>query len=394
MNKGDLVRPNQAKRICVVTSSYGPSIARLYEGLSTLKNNNGNTKYEFHPVYVRFKDVAEPAFGYPINYPYKTYDLAVTGTLESIRRIPLFMKMAKEIKKVIKHHDIGLIHAHWAIPAGFLACLVSRQIPVITTLRGSDIKKFGKRRFFQYPIKYALKHSAQIIALSNDLKTEAIQLGACENKIQVIPNGVDIAKFKPASNYKIRAELNLPDEFLILFAGDLIKLKGVDKLIKVSAKLMRALPHQLIILGDGPERARLEQLASNLESENVFFIGRVQHQDVPLYMNAVDVLVLPSESEGLPKCVQEAMACGTPVIATSVGGTPEIITDGVNGFLVNSEAELEERLRLLISNPELFSKMGANAREFATHYLSIDKVVKQTEELYQTVIKQYSLRSS
>ena len=382
---GERKQKNNKMKICVVTTSFTQGIINLINFLSS--------KYEFHVIYVMFpssvedvKLISKSCNLHAIRYPYKTYSLAETGAFQSLAFTPLFVNMLVQIRRVIKRYNIDLIQAHWAIPAGFLACLVSAQIPVITTLRGSDINKFGKRQVFKYPAKYALKRATKIIALSNDLKEEAIKLGARDDKIWVIPGGVDTDKFKPQNKNEARVKLQLPEELLILFVGVLTKNKRIDRLIRVTAKLSRDFNLQVLILGDGPERANLENLARYLGLENIIFKGWVSPNDMPLYMAASDVLVLPSESEGLPGCVQEAMACGISIVASNVGGLPDLITNGVNGYLVDNEAEMEERLRLLMSSPELRNKMGANAREFARQNLSIDKVVNQTEELYAAIL--------
>ena len=296
--------------------------------------------------------------------------------------------MLREIRKVVKNGNINLVNAHWAIPSGFLASLCCRKLPLITTIRGTDIKKLGGKRFFKYPVKYALMRSAKIIAVSSDLKQNAINLGAREENIHIIPRGIDLNEFKPRDKQAIRAKFNLPNGFLFLFAGDLIKLKRVDRLIRVTAKLSRDFNLHVLTVGNGPERANLENLAKSLGLENILFIGRAPYDNMPFYMAASDILVLPSESEGLPGCVQEAMACGTPVVASNVGGLADLITNGENGYLVDNEAEMEERLRLLMSSPELVQTMGANALEFARQNLSLDMVVKKTEELYASVLKQ------
>ena len=166
----------------------------------------------------------------------------------------------------------------------------------------------------------------------------------------------------------------------------LTKLKRVDKLIGVSARLSRDFSFHLLIVGDGSQGKNLENLARDVGLKNMLFVGTAPYNDVPFYMAASDVLVLPSESEGLPDCVQQAMACGVPIVASNVGGLPEIITNGVNGYLVNSEVEMEMRLKSLMSSPGLVATMERSAMEFARDNLSLDSVVKQTEDLYASLI--------
>ncbi len=297
--------------------------------------------------------------------------------------------MLIEIRRVIRAYSIDIVHAHWAVPSGFLACLVCRKTPVVITLRGSDVNMFGKRHLFQQSVKYTFQHSTKMVALANDLREVAIALGADGSKIEVIPSGIDTNLFKPIDKKTTRTILGMKNCFQIIFAGNLISLKRVDMIIRVCSRLFHHYPHiYLTIVGEGPERVNLEQLVRDRDFENLQFTGRIAYDKMPLYIGASDVLVLPSKSEGLPNCVQEAMACGVPVIATNVGGLPELIEDGINGYLVDSEDELQTYLEKLIKYPELTVSMGVNALKFARRNLRLDVVVEQTEKLYNSVLKQ------
>lgn len=373
------------KRLCVVTTGFDEAI---YDCVRILA-----TRYETHVVYLTYPhskeyvdSISKLCYFHPVRYPSKLIFLAELSSFRSLTLLPSFIDMFMKIRGVVKEYNINLIHAYWSIPCGFLASLAGSKIPLITTLMGLDAKVQRKQLMFQLLVKCALKKSTTVIARSNQLKKEAIELGAKENKVHVIPGGVDLSKFKPRDKRVARAKLHLPDEFVILFVGNLIKLKGVDRLIKVSARLSRDFDFHFLIVGDGPERANLERLAKDLGLKNIVFIGIIPHDDVPFYMAASDILILPSETEGLPGCVQEAMACGIPVVASNVGGLPDLITNGVTGYLANGEVEMEGYLRQMMSSPELVSLMGTNALDFARQSLSLDKVVEQVEKLYASVL--------
>jgi teichuronic acid biosynthesis glycosyltransferase TuaC len=373
------------KRLCVVTTGFGPAI---YDCVRILA-----TRYEIHVVYLTYPQnkeyvtsISKLCYLHPIKYPSKTVFLAELSSLEALTLLPSFTEMFMKIRRVVKEHSIDLIHAYWSIPCGFLASLAAGKTPLITSLMGLDAKVQRKQMMFQPLVKYALKKSTIIITRSNQLKKEAIELGAQENKIHVVPRGVDLSKFTPRDKHVARAKLHLPNKFVILFVGNLIKLKGADRLIQVSARLSRDFDFYLLIVGDGPERANFERLAEELGLKNIVFTGMVPHDDVPFYMAASDVLVLASESEGLPGCVQEAMACGIPIVASNVGGLPDIITNGATGYLSSGEEEMEEQLKRLMSSPELCSLMGTNALNFARQTLSLDKVVEQLEKLYASLL--------
>ena|GEM_PF-887516 len=376
-------------KICAVTASFprydctesGIFVYNLIIGISK--------KHEVHVIYpANLKmppDNSEPFYRHEIPYPFKTRPLAQVHGLELINVLPLLISMAREIRRVKRKYNIDLLHAFWTIPCGFASSFCCGDIPLLTTLEGSDIKVFGRELISKPPIKRALKQSRKIIALSNELKREAIELGAREDKIHVIPDGVDTSKFKPGDKHVLRAELHLPEGFLVLFVGYLYKLKRVDRLIKASANLSKDFEFHVVIAGDGPERQNLERLAESLGLKTILFKGSVAHEDMPSYMAASDVLVLPSETEGLPTCVQEAMACGIPVVASNVGGLPDLITNEITGYLANDEIELEGHLRRIMSSPESVSLMGTNALNFARKNLSLDSVVERIEEVYASV---------
>lgn len=385
------MKTSDRKKICVVTSSFprheSDYAGKFIDGLLGALSK----RYEIHVVYpsnMKTPQInSEPFYRHQVPYPFQAYPMSQVHGLDYINTIRLSLNMLAEIRAVVHKHDIDLIHAYWAIPSGFIASFCCGRRPLVITLPGSDIKIFGKKRIFKYPIKNALKKAAKIVTRSNELKQEAFKLGAEEQKISIIPAGVDTNKFKPMDKQSLRAKLGLPDGFLMLFAGNLIKIKRVDRLIDICASLNKDCDCYLVIAGRGSEEENLKKLVRELNLRNVLFKGEIPHEDMPLYMVASDVLVLASESEGLPGCVQEAMASGIPVVTSSVGGLPEFITDGINGYLTHNEAEMEERLRLLMTSPHLVATMGANALEFARQNLSFDVVVERTEELYASLIK-------
>lgn len=373
-------------KICFVTTSFGEEILDLANILSLV--------HEVHIIYINYpsmdeyikKEISTNCHLHGIKYNYKGGALAQTSTIGAVIYTPLFIKFILEIRRVVKIYNVDIIHAFWALPSGFLAAICRGKIPLVTTLEGSDIKIFGKKLLLKSLAKYTLRRSTKIVALSNDLKHESVTLGAKSDKIQVIPGGVDTDKFRQGDKAKLRAELGLPEGPIVLFIGGLIELKGVDKLIRVSSSLSRDFDLNLLIVGDGVERANLENLAKSMELEKITFTGWLPHNNVPSYTAASDILVLPSRSEGLPNCIQEAMMCGVPAVASNVGGIPDLIKSGENGYIFEKEAELEGYLREMLSSSELMATMSAKALHYAQEHFALDKLAEQVEELYNSIL--------
>ncbi len=378
------------KKVCVVTSSFpryksDRSGIFVYNLVCRLTDN-----FEIHVIYpsnmVEVEDSSEQFVRHQIPYPFSVYPLSQVKGFIIPGLIRLSFNMIVKLIKVLYKYDISLIHAYWAIPSGFIAALVKGRRPLILTLPGSDIKIFGKKRLFKFPVGYAVRKANKLIVRSNDLKVESLRIGADEKNISIIPAGVNIAKFKPGDKTVLRKKLGLPDCFIVIFAGSLIKIKRIDKIIRVFSNISKNYNTVLVIAGEGIEEERLKKQAYEAGGDKILFKGAIAHDDMPLYMAASDVLVLASDSEGLPGVVQEAMACGIPVVTTNVGGLPEIVTDGFNGFLVNNVYEIQNRLKDMVSSPQLARELGLNALKFAKSKLSIEEVVMKTSSLYTEVL--------
>ena len=283
----------------------------------------------------------------------------------------------KKIKPDIVHvQSIGI-----GIPA-FLSKKILKK-PYIVWGRGSDI--YLPDKFTKSISKLVLKNADAVIALTEDMKREIKKIYGRD--IFVIPNGIDLNKFNNLSKETLRKRLEIKeDEKIITFVGTLRIVKGVKYLIKAMKIIKQKSPDtKMMLVGDGEEREELESLVEELGlKERVKFIGRVQNEEIPQYMVASDVFVLPSLSEGFPVTVLEAMASGVPMIATNVGGLPEIIKDGENGFLVEPKnpEEIAEKVLLLLEDDKLRERISRNNKKKAKGY-SWDSAVEKLEEVYQ-----------
>ena len=229
--------------------------------------------------------------------------------------------------------DFDLIDAHYFYPDGVAAVLVGKVMrkPVVITARGSDINLLPRYRLPRMMIQFAVRQAAGIMANSQALKDALVDLGAPKAKIRVLRNGVDLKMFHPLDRSLARAQFGL-DGPTLLSVGNLVELKGHDLVIGALTTLPQ---YSLLLVGDGPERRRLERLAVTLKvADRVRFLGRIAHEQLAEVYSAADVLVLASSREGWPNVLLEAMACGTPVIASNVGGNPEVVAAPEAGALI------------------------------------------------------------
>jgi teichuronic acid biosynthesis glycosyltransferase TuaC len=235
--------------------------------------------------------------------------------------------------------NYDLIDAHYVYPDGLAAILIGALFrkPVVVSARGTDINVFSQFRLIRPLVKLVLKRADAVIAVAQALKDVMVGLGCSGEKITVIPNGIDPVKFRPLSPLIARQTLGLPMTGpIVLSIGRLIDNKGFQILIEMAASLRRKRPDlMLIIIGDGPNRSRLEERVRKLDLQNnVRIVGARPHDELSTWYSAADLFCLASEREGCPNVLLEALACGCPVITTDVGGTREIVTSPSLGILV------------------------------------------------------------
>jgi teichuronic acid biosynthesis glycosyltransferase TuaC len=268
----------------------------------------------------------------------------------------LYLGARRAIRRLIADGaSFDLIDAHYYYPDGVAAILLGREFgkPVVITARGTDVNLIGDFPLPRRMILWAARHAAASITVCAALKTRLIELGADGAKIRVLRNGVDLAQFQPRDRASARRRYGVDvTSKLLLSVGHLIERKAHHLVIEALARLKAC---NLLIAGDGPERAALEQLAARLGvAERVRFLGRVAQSELPDTYSAADVLVLASSREGWANVLLEAMACGTPVVASNVWGTPEVVAESAAGLLVEERSGIafaDAIGRLLASPP-------------------------------------------
>jgi len=295
-------------------------------------------------------------------------------------------------KLIRKEGDFDLVHAFFTVPCGAMASLLRLEFrkPYIVSLRGADVPGYSER----FPVLYAFvrplvriiwKFAAAVVSNSRGLMELAKETRPKQD-IPVIPNGVDIEQFSPGK------EVSEDTVIRILVVSRLTPRKGIRFLIRAMKMLHETHPKQkieLLVAGGGDEEATLKALAeSEGVSDQVRFLGRVSHDELPRVYRTADIFCLPSLNEGMSNTVLEAIASGLPVVATVTGGTDELVTDGENGYFVEMESpeDLAEKLGRLVADSSTRARMGAESRARAEQ-MSWHAVASRYAELYQKSIR-------
>ena len=234
-------------------------------------------------------------------------------------------------------YDFDLIDAHYFYPDGVAAAMLGKYFnkPVVITARGSDITQLPDYPLPRKMIKWAAGRAAGVITVCNALKDEVVKLGVPAERVTSLRNGVDLQLFHPSDRAAVRARLGL-DGFTLLAVGHLVPVKAQQLAVAALAELPDV---RLLIAGNGPNRAMLEQLAHDIGvTSRLTMLGAVPQAQLRDYYGAADALVLPSEREGWANVLLEAMACGTPVIASRVWGTPEVVAAPEAGLLMDERS--------------------------------------------------------
>jgi glycosyltransferase involved in cell wall biosynthesis len=304
-------------------------------------------------------------------------------------------------------HRFTHIEGHFALPDGFASAFLGRRFgkPSIIHVRGTDIHTIPQQSaLLRFLTVWALRHADAIRAVSSDLAERTVKLidagkrrsgetekrrnGEAEKveKVWVVPNGVDLNKFRLMERQEAKRQLGLDDDKrYLLYVGRLVAVKGLDLLLDAFAQLVQNQRDvELVLVGDGAERLVLAQRATTLGiRDKVHFVGAQPHERIVLWMNAGDVFCLPSHKEGLPTVLLESLACGTPVVATFVGGIPEVVADGQVGRLVHSRdpREMAVCIEEVLETPWDRQQL----RDYVAERFSFEVVTRKLLEVYGSV---------
>lgn len=286
--------------------------------------------------------------------------------------------VAKAFRRAVDEFCPDLVFTPWAYPDGWAAVRLGRAagLPVVLQCHGSDVLLVDQHPSRKRRTVEAVTAADGVVAVSQDIADHLIRMGVAADRVRVIVDGVDQTVFHPGPKTDARRAVGLPDDGLpvLLFIGNLVAVKAIDVLLEACGMLSREnVPVRVVIVGGGPLRAKLEQLAAGLGlAERVRFTGPLPQDTLPDWYRAVDLFVLPSHSEGVPNVLLEASACGTPWVASRVGGIPEVAHLGVSRLVPpNTPAELAAAIRESLSAPPQPLPPGPKSREEAVGELDV-----------------------
>jgi N-acetyl-alpha-D-glucosaminyl L-malate synthase BshA len=306
---------------------------------------------------------------------------------------PYCLALASRMFEVAEAYNLDLLHVHYAIPHSISALLAqqmmapTRRLPFITTLHGTDITLVGVDPTY-FPItKFSIEKSDGITSISDYLRGQTEQVFGVSNEIRVIKNFVNCDLYHP-DNVKKGASAYAPaGEKLLIHLSNFRPVKRVQDCIRILAEVRKSVPAHLLMVGDGPERGPAEHLARTLKVDrHVTFMGKQNHVErlIPL----AHVLLMPSELESFGLVALEAMACGVVPVATRVGGVPELVTHGEDGYLeaVGDIAAQAARVAALLMDDDLQYRMAKTGRWNASEHFCTDRIIPQYEKYYQDVL--------
>jgi L-malate glycosyltransferase len=310
---------------------------------------------------------------------------------------PYCLALASRMAEVAERYHLDLLHVHYAIPHSISALLArqmtagfkenARRLPFITTLHGTDITLVGADRSYYGITKFSIEQSDGITAISEDLRRETVSVFGIENEIRVLHNFVNCDIYTPNPERIGAAEYAPHGEKLLIHLSNFRPVKRVLDCIRILAEVRKEANVRLLMVGDGPERGPAEHLAWTLGvKDHVDFLGKQNH--VERLIALADVILMPSEMESFGLAALEAMACGVPPVATRVGGVPELITDGVDGFLeeVGDIPRLAARVTELATNQSLHDKMAVAARHTASSRFCSNNIIQKYEDYYREIL--------
>lgn len=321
------------------------------------------------------------------------------------RSYPLFeyppyeLALASKMVSVAMNEKLDLLHVHYAIPhasAAYMAKQILKTqgitMPVVTTLHGTDITLVGKDASYEPVVTFSINQSDGVTAVSEDLRRETFEYFKITNEIEVIPNFIDLAKFKKQKKDHFKKAICPEGEMLVVHTSNFRKVKRIGDVIQVFYNIQKEIPAKLLMIGDGPERVGAEQQCRDLGiCNNIRFLGKLEA--VEEVLSVADLFLMPSEKESFGLAALEAMACEVPVISSNTGGIPELNIQGVTGFMSNvGDTEDMTRKALFVLDKSNLPKFKENALNRAKEF-DISRILPQYEDYYVKVIEKTNIKA-
>jgi glycosyltransferase involved in cell wall biosynthesis len=301
-------------------------------------------------------------------------------------------------RKIARRHRATIMHGHWVVPGGVTAAFAAPGIPLVVSLHGSDVYVAEKFAPARAAARAAFARAAVVTACSADLARRAIALGADPARVEVVPYGVDVNRFRPdaASRNARRRTIGVaPDALLIFTAGRLVRKKGFEYLIDAMPAIVTTRNAVLAVGGEGDLDAELRQRAERAGiAKSVRFLGNLSQDDVASYLAAADVVVVPSvrddagNVDGLPNVVMEALASGTPLVTTGAGGIGAVVSHERTALVVPERdvRELASAVARLLADPDLRTSIGSAGRALASTAFGWDRTGERFEQVYERAL--------
>lgn len=326
----------------------------------------------------------ENVFYHEVNIP--TYPLFQFPPYESA--------LSSAMVNVVQYEKLDLLHVHYAIPhasAAYMAKMILRSqglnVPFVTTLHGTDITLVGKDASYEPVVTFGINESDGVTAVSEHLRQETLDQFAIRREIEVIPNFIDLDRFKRQKKEHFKLAICPNGEKLIVHTSNFRRVKRIDDVVEIFNKINQQIPSKLLLSGDGPERARIEKLCRDMGIySDVRFLGKLDA--VEEVLSVADLFLMPSENESFGLAALEALACEVPLITSNAGGLPELNVQGVTGFLSNV-GDVDDMVKnaLFVLKDDNLPTFKYNALERAKEF-EISRILPLYEAYYEKVVQE------
>jgi len=338
---------------------------------------------------------SEVPFRWRDGIPNLHFERVRTPSYPLFREPQYLLALSSTIVRVACAHQLDIVHAHYAVPHATAAYLAEQilgteagitKLRTVTTLHGTDITLIGADPSYRAVVAFSIEQSHGLTTVSESLRNETMTALGIRREIKVIPNFLDCAYYRRRRDPALRERLSPDNTPVIVHMSNFRPVKRAGIVFDVFERIRRQMPARLVYIGDGPDRSATEARARSSEfASDVVFEGE-QRDPVPL-LSCADLFLLPSLQESFGMAALEAMACEVPVVATRIGGLPELIDDGINGYLcdVDDVDGMATRALTLLQDEPAARAMGKTARESVSRRFCVDKVVPLYERYYEEI---------